>query len=86
MVTTTGAGAAVIVTLREAVLVLSAWLVAVTANVAGLGTLAGAVNVTEVDVPPVIVPNVELPFVTPFTFQVRAVFVVPVTDAVIAKV
>jgi len=54
--------------------------------VAGLGTLAGAVYVTEVDVPPVIVPNVGLPFVTPFTFQVRAVFVVPVTDAVIAKV
>jgi hypothetical protein len=35
---------------------------------------------------PVIVPTVELPFVTAFTVHVRPVFVVPVTETVIAKV
>jgi hypothetical protein len=79
------ASPAAIVTLTEADLVLSVWLVAVMLNVAGLGTVAGAVYVTD-NPDPLIVPYVELPFVTPFTDQVTAVLEVPDTAAVIVKV
>ena len=81
-----------IVTVIEADLEGSAWLVAV--MVTGLlpvGRAAGALYLTLVAVPPMIVPIVELPLVTvpasvPATVQVRAVFEVPVTEAVIPKV
>jgi hypothetical protein len=81
-----------IVTVIEADLVGSAWLVAV--MVTGLlpvGRAAGALYVTRVAVPPVIVPIVELPLVTvpasvPATVQVTAVLEVFVTEAVRGKV
>ena len=70
------------VTLAEADLVLSAWLVAVMMTVCGLGTKAGAVYRPDAD----IVPTVELPPVTTGialapTPHVTAVFVVLVTVA-----
>ncbi len=68
---------AVIVTAAEANLVESAWAMAATGTVAGLGTAAGAVYSPEVEM----VPCVESPPVTLLTCQVTAVFVVPVTVA-----
>jgi hypothetical protein len=74
-----------IVTLTDADLDTSALLVAVMLNVAGLGTVVGALYV--IDKPePVMVPKVELPLVMPFTAQVTAALEVPVTEAVIPKV
>ena len=70
----------VIVTLTEADLLVSSELVTVTLNVAGAGTEAGAWYVTD-NPDPLMVPYVELPLVTPFTFQVTAVLEVPVTLA-----
>ena len=67
-----------IVTVVEADLVESAWDTAVTVTVAGVGTLAGAVYIPEVE----IVPVVELPPVTPSTCQVTAVLLVFWTVAV----
>jgi hypothetical protein len=66
-------------------LVLSSTLVAVTLNVAGDGTVAGASYVTDKPEPEM-VPYVELPLVMPFTVQVTAVLDVLATAAVIAKV
>ena len=77
--------AAVIVTLTEADLVLSATLATVTLNVAGDGTAAGASYVTDKP-EPAMVPYVALPLVMPFTVQVTAVLDVLATAAVIAKV
>ena len=74
----TGTCAAVIVSVAEADLVESAWAIAVTVTLAGLGTAEGAVYRPEVEM----VPCVESPPVTPLTCQVTAVFVVPVTVAV----
>jgi hypothetical protein len=82
---TATAGGGVIVTLTEADLVVSATLVAVTLNVAGDGTAAGASYVTDKPEPEM-VPYVALPLVTPFTVQVTPVLAVPVTDAVMPKV
>jgi hypothetical protein len=58
---------------------------AVTDTAAGDGTFAGAVYTAHRVVPQVpapIVPTVEFPFTIPFTFQVTAVSVGPVTVAV----
>jgi hypothetical protein len=55
----------------EADLAVSAWLVAIMVTLAGLGIIAGAVYMPELD----IVPTVELPPVTPPTDHVTAVFV-----------
>jgi len=74
-----------IVTLTEADLEASAWLVALISNVAGDGTAPGARYVTDRP-EPVIIPNVELPLVMPFTVQVTAVFVVFDTEAVMGSV
>ena len=74
-----------IVTLTDADLDVSAWLVAVILKVDGDGTVAGAVYVTDKPVP-LIVPKVELPFVTPLTVHVRAVLLVFDTKAVIGNV
>jgi len=65
------------VTVAEALTVVSAWIVAFTVTVAGLGTAAGAVN-SPVEL---IVPEAEVPPVTPFTLQVTALFVALVTVA-----
>jgi hypothetical protein len=73
---TVGAGA-MTMTAALAVLVESAALVAVTVTEPPEGTLAGAVYSPLVE----IVPTVELPPSIPFTFQVTAVFVVPLTVA-----
>ena len=59
-------------------LLVSAWLVAVICTVAGDGRSIGAVYTPA----GVIVPNVVLPPVTPFTLQITAVSVVFVTVAV----
>jgi len=53
----------------------SAWAIAVTVTVAGLGAAEGAAYRPEVET----VPCVESPPVTLLTCQVTAVFVVPVT-------
>lgn len=55
----------------EAVSEVSAWLAAMMVTLAGLGIVAGAVYMPELDM----VPTVEFPPVTPFTDQVTAVFV-----------
>jgi hypothetical protein len=68
----------VTVTEELADFVVSALLIAVTENVAGDGTLFGALYSPLV----LMVPNVEPPPVTPFTFQVTDLFVVLVTVAV----
>src|SRR5208282_4042250 len=68
------------VTLTEADLVVSATLVAVTLNVAGDGTAAGASYVTDKPEPEM-VPYVALPLVMPFTVQVTAVLDVLATAA-----
>jgi hypothetical protein len=69
-----------LVTVTEALadFVVSAALIAVTENVAGEGTLPGALYSPLV----LMVPNVEFPPVTPFTFHVTDLFVVLVTVAV----
>jgi hypothetical protein len=64
--------AAVTVTAAEADLVVSAWEMAVTVTVAGLGTVAGAVYKAAVE----IVPTVALPPVTPLTCHVTALLLV----------
>ncbi|MGH9208426.1 MAG: hypothetical protein ACRD1G_18045, partial [Acidimicrobiales bacterium] len=78
MDTVRGPPAAVTVTLADADLVISACETAATVTVAGLGTAAGAVYSPDVET----VPTVALPPVTPFTCQVTAVLLVPVTVAV----
>ncbi len=75
---TGGGGGAVMVTVAEADLVVSACETAVTVTVAGLGTAAGALKTPEVE----IVPVVAFPPVTPFTCQFTAVLVVFCTVAV----
>jgi hypothetical protein len=68
----------VIVTDALAVLVLSAWLVAVTVTIAGFGTVVGAVYKPSDE----IVPTAALPLTVLFTDHVTVVFGVPVTVAV----
>lgn len=65
-------------TVAEALLLASAWEIAVTVTVPPVGTVAGAVYKPDV----LTVPTVELPPVTPFTCQVTAVFVALLTVAV----
>jgi hypothetical protein len=60
----------------------SAWEIALTTTVAGDGTAVGAEYKPEVET----VPNVALPPVTPFTCQVTALLLVPVTVALKACV
>ena len=69
---------AVTVSAAVADLVESAWAMAVTVTLAGLGTADGAVYRPEVET----VPWVESPPVTPLTCQVTAKFVVPDTVGV----
>src|SRR5579862_3282300 len=76
--------AAVMVTLTEADLLGSAWLVTVMSYVAGEGIAEGASKVTFKPAP-IIVPNVVLPLATVFTLQLTAVFAVPATVAVSAR-
>jgi len=72
------------VTFTEADLLESAWLVTVILNVDGDGIVVGASKVTFKPAP-LIVPKVELPLGMPFTVQVTAELVVPVTAAVRAR-
>jgi len=69
---------AVTVSAAVADLVESAWAMAVTVTLAGLGTADGAVYRPEVEM----VPCVESPPVTLLTCQVTSIFVEPVTVAV----
>src|SRR6266404_1358161 len=71
-------GAAEMLTLALADFVLSAWLVAATVTVVGLGTTLGAVYKPVAE----IVPRVLLPPATPFTDQFTAVLEDPLTVAV----
>jgi hypothetical protein len=75
--TVTGGGA-VTVTVAEALLLASAWEIAVTGTFPPVGTVAGAVYKPDV----LTIPTVELPPVIPFTCQVTAVFVALLTVAV----
>ena len=67
-----GADAPVMVTTAEADVSVSACGMAVTFTVAGLGTVAGALNTPDVEM----VPVLTLPPVTPFTCQVAVVLLV----------
>jgi hypothetical protein len=69
----------VTVTVDEADFVGSAWLVAITVTVAGVGIALGAVKMF---VAGFIVPTLLFPFRAPFTVQVTAVFAVFVTVGV----
>jgi hypothetical protein len=74
----TGWARSEIVTLAVAILVVSAFAIAVTVTVDGVGTVAGAVYRPEVE----IVPKVVLPPVIPLTCHVTPVLVVLVTVAI----
>jgi hypothetical protein len=76
--TAAGVAGAVTVTDADAPMVVSACEMAVTATVAGIGTVLGAVYKPVVEMK----PTVEVPPVTAFTCQVTAVFVVFATVAV----
>jgi hypothetical protein len=75
--TDTAVGVPEISTVAEADLVVSATLCALTETEPPEGTLAGAVYSPPLE----IVPTVELPPATPFTFQLTEVLVVPLTVA-----
>jgi len=74
---TSGSPPAITTTLAEAVFVASACDLAITVAVGGLGTVLGAVYSPAAS----IIPKVVFPPVIPFTCQVTALFVVPVTVA-----
>jgi hypothetical protein len=76
MPVTTGMGFST-VTLLDACAEGLAWLVACTVTIFGLGSVAGGVKEPEAE----IVPIVAFPPAIPFTDQVTAVFVVPVTES-----
>jgi hypothetical protein len=71
----------IIVTAAEPLAPESAWLVAVTATLAGAGKICGAVYISAPAFPAATVPSVEFPPATPFTLQFTASFVVPDTCA-----
>jgi hypothetical protein len=73
-----GVDGAVTVTPALAVFVVSAWAIALTVTVAGVGTTFGAVYTPVVEIKPTVV----VPPATPFTCQVTAVLVLFVTVAV----